>query len=401
MPESVLVNYMDFHAVGHVVEALRYGLGYHAADPGRQVDVAVNGKAGTTLADLCPFVRNAYAVMPSGPPDAALAEVSGEWDWVVDNPTRRQAGEMDPYPWLAAYYAASDGVLRARRGRSVAGVGPPSYVPHQNLRFELPDEARGRAARRLPPDGSPMIAVMPAGGTGRWLYPSVDSWVLILEALEARHPGTTLGLTGKLARDIRSRSSFSRVELDEILARVPSAVDLFDIGLVDQLAAIERADLFLSPHTGFGMAVLCVGTPWLTLSGGSWQEFFFNGVPFYSVLPDPQRFRAFGGLRAVLPRPSRRDGLRIPSASHARVLDDLDELLDAADLLISGRLTYEEALAGHFSRLLERADGDASGIWSFDDIHHRYVDAPYGRAPDARPSRVLTWISRFKYRNHL
>ena len=40
MPESLLVNYMEFANVGHVIEALRYTLGYHAADPSRELGVA-------------------------------------------------------------------------------------------------------------------------------------------------------------------------------------------------------------------------------------------------------------------------------------------------------------------------------------------------------------------------
>ena len=35
MPESLLVNDMEFANVGHVIEALRYALAYHAADPSR------------------------------------------------------------------------------------------------------------------------------------------------------------------------------------------------------------------------------------------------------------------------------------------------------------------------------------------------------------------------------
>ncbi len=55
----------------------------------------------------------------------------------------------------------------------------------------------------------------------------------------------------------------------------------------------ETCDLFLSPHTGFGMAALAVGTPWLALSGGRWSEYFFNRVPFRSIIPDCERYPSF------------------------------------------------------------------------------------------------------------
>ena len=37
MPESLLVNYMEFANVGHLIEALRYALAYHAADASRRI----------------------------------------------------------------------------------------------------------------------------------------------------------------------------------------------------------------------------------------------------------------------------------------------------------------------------------------------------------------------------
>jgi hypothetical protein len=39
MPESLLINYMEFANVGHVTEALRYALAYHAADSSRRIGV--------------------------------------------------------------------------------------------------------------------------------------------------------------------------------------------------------------------------------------------------------------------------------------------------------------------------------------------------------------------------
>jgi hypothetical protein len=41
------------------------------------------------------------------------------------------------------------------------------------------------------------------------------------------------------------------------------------------------------------MAALAVGTPWLALSGGRWFEYFFNRVPFRSMIPDPERYASF------------------------------------------------------------------------------------------------------------
>jgi hypothetical protein len=74
---------------------------------------------------------------------------------------------------------------------------------------------------------------------------------------------------------------------------VTDAVDAFDLALVEQLAVLAACDALLSPHSGFGFAASCVGTPWATISGGRWPEYFFNGAPFRPVLPDPRRYPCY------------------------------------------------------------------------------------------------------------
>lgn len=43
-------------------------------------------------------------------------------------------------------------------------------------------------------------------------------------------------------------------------------------------------------------------------------------------------------------------------------------------LLIERRLSYEQAMAGHFQRLQRFFHGRAPLIWSLDDAHADYVD---------------------------
>ena len=127
---------------------------------------------------------------------------------------------------------------------------------------------------------------MPAGSGARHLYPSTTSWLTILDELGRRFPDAAFTLVGRLGDGGgRTASGIARGEVDHLLASRPHAVDAFDRPLLDQLALVEAASVFVSPHTGFGFAALAVDTPWLTLSGGDWHEYFFNGVPFHSVLP--------------------------------------------------------------------------------------------------------------------
>src|SRR5262249_27457757 len=150
-----------------------------------------------------------------------------------------------------------------------------------------------------------------------------------------QHRGVRFRLLGKLGDDGRTRSSFTAAELARLRDAFPDAVDGFDQPIAQQVALVEACDLFLSPHTGFGMAALAVATPWLTLSGGSWPEYFYNGVPSSPLPPNPERFGPYPPYTAppMLAADTDGEGSRTPSMSRARISHDLEELLDAATQL--------------------------------------------------------------------
>jgi hypothetical protein len=269
------------------------------------------------------------------------------------------------------YYAASDEHLIAQTGRSFVTAPPAGYVPRCRLRFELPATAREAAARRV--GGGPWIALMPAGSSEPALYPSIASWRLILDAVHEQLPQVRFALIGKLGRDRRTHTAVQPDELRALLSHPSAPVDCFDVPLAEQLAVVEAAGVFLSPHTGFGLAALAVGTPCLTISGGRWFEYYFNHVPFRSIVPDVGRYPAFSQFDPAAVTDDREDGPRTPSMTRARIRDDLDAIVAAAAELIAGTLTYEQALADYFRALLAAHDGNAAAIWSIDGVHLDYL----------------------------
>jgi hypothetical protein len=382
---SMLVNFFEAHNVGHVIEALHYCLGHHNANPESRLSVLLNALAPTELAQLCPFVEVVYTVeLPGYPEDtsglseadclAALRDVPREWDYVLDNHRRGVEAHLRAVPGFARYYEASDLHFHSREGRVTIGDDPPGYVPRGQLRLEPPRENR-LCVQNLLPSGRPRIAVLPGGSSETWLYPSISSWETILEALVKRFPDVSVCLVGKLRADGRTNTTIGEADLQRLREACPNVADLFDVNLLDQLAAVEACDVLISPHSGFGMAALAVGTPWLTISGGRWPEYFFNGVPFYSLLPDPDRFPSYSqfGELPVLEEDTDGEGPRTPTMSRERILADLDELLLATERLAEGRLGYREALRGHFERLLRFHKGDGSMIYTIDSVHSEFV----------------------------
>jgi hypothetical protein len=375
---TLLVDHWYSHAVGHVIEALRRCQAYHAADPSLRISLVLNSSSPVELASCVSFVERVYPVQytsigtPEGDPGAALRGVPRDWDHVV-----RHHASVEPwhdrFEGLRLYYAASLRHFRGRLSEGLAGQPPPGYVPHQRLRLNLPPTEREHALREL--GGRIAIAVMPAGSGARRLYPSLTSWLLVLDELERRIPGVAFTFVGRLRADERTSSGITRDEVAHLLDSRRHAIDAFDRPILSQLAAVEATKLFLSPHTGFGMAALAVGTPWLTLSGGDWHEYFFNGVPFHSVIPESRDYEPFVGGRTLpmLESDSDSEGPRARAVSAARIRDDLEELADASVRLVEGRVTYEDALAAYFPRLLEAYGGDRGRLWTFEGVHAAYV----------------------------
>jgi hypothetical protein len=87
-----------------------------------------------------------------------------------------------------------------------------------------------------------------------------------------------------------------------------------------------------------------VNTPWLTISGGNWPEYFFNHVPFYSVLPDNPDFPYLGNLES---RDENGRPHRIPDMQPHKLEKKIPEIIEGTRLLMTDSFTYEAALKRH------------------------------------------------------
>ena len=86
---------------------------------------------------------------------------------------------------------------------------------------------------------------MLAGSSEPALYPSLESWRTILDALHEAHPGVRPALIGRTTRDERTRSALDRAEL---LDHPSKPLDAYDLPLKEQLA-IVKAPRSSSPRT--------------------------------------------------------------------------------------------------------------------------------------------------------
>lgn len=371
----LLINFVFAPPVGHAIEALHYAHGYHRADPDLQIDLAVHAATPYELANLCPYIQNVYPIDvdlidPEFDPMSVLGGLPREWDWVVDDDRGHMEGLRQFFPGLARYYDACADYFTVGHPIGFAGATPPDYAGRTGFRLPLPEQNQQRARELLGTDGT-KIAVLPGGSAPRPYYPSVDSWTMILQALQERYPDATFCFLGKLAEDARTSTSFGRDEFDRVRAGVNRSVEAVDIPLIDQLSTVAECDLLISPHSGFGMAALAVGAPWLTIAGNKWPEFYFPGTPFYSVLPDLDRFPCYTGISEPDPPMVQDDGPRTPSMSSERLRSDLAEIVSGAVKLIEDDWDLDAALEDHAERLTRTFHGDRSRIFSIDNALKR------------------------------
>ena len=132
--------------------------------------------------------------------------------------------------------------------------------------------------------------------------------------------------------------------------RLPFISNCFDIGLWNQVALMAACDIVLAPHTGFAFIGQFVGTPWLALSGCPWAEYLFNGVPFYSVIPNCDSYPA--EWRKDLEcnqRLARRE--KTICMQDENLCAQIPEIVRGAHFLLGHETTYEKSIHVHVDNL--------------------------------------------------
>ena len=345
--KTLLINWVYYRPVGHVIEALRLACDIARANQDVRISLMLNAESPAELAECVDCIEHVYRVRVEEP---IPKDVPRQWDYVFSDPRADT-----PSGW-AALDRFHEVFRRTVRGISAAGLARKI----EPLRLTLPARVREAAAAQLSDARSPRMSVL-LGAASNMRTPSIAFWMRLFEAFFERHPGGEIVLIGKMEGTRSSTRGISRRDLDAICTRFPAIRNAFDTGLLEQLALAERCKLHVSPHSGMSFAVQAVGVPWLAISGQQWHEYLLNGVPFVSVFPDCPLYPCY---REMYPECSTRmrRGVITPCLSDDALLAKLPAIVDAMESLLAGNVAYQEQARAHDRALRERGVPDSWAI---------------------------------------
>ena len=359
MNKKLLLNWLYYHPVGHVIEPLKLAKGYRSANKNLEVFLIINADSPKELPEACPWIKKTYTVSLDevGRRGAgALQKIPKKWDYIItDNRARNLVSGIDNENLIKAHDLLQQS-LSAKINKGYveqSGVHAGSILPlvgNPKIKLPVPDKAR-EFAKKFKHRG-PKIAILLGGSSGKNRSPSPKSWLRICQALIASIPGLKIYFTG-VFQSINGRTAtkdFTREEVDYLINRLPNAEYAYDLGLWKQIALIETCDLFLSPHTGFAFIAPLVNTPWLEIANCPWPAYIFNDIPFYSVLPDCGSYPGWGN-------PAKGCGKLLQENKKARCVSDrslkkkIPEIVRGARLLLDKKFTYDKALSLHLKKI--------------------------------------------------
>lgn len=366
--KNLLINWVYYRPVGHVVEAMRLARDFAAADPTLEISLLLNEEAPAELARCLRDIAHVYSVdlrrasSPRGFPEG----LPRDWDYVFTDP--RAATERLPRD-LGRFHEAFRHWVRPRSvndGWNESSMPPRKYAP---LRLDLPAEERAKAAARVSSEGSPRLTVLPAPASPS-RAPSMRFWGTFFDELFSLHPTGEVFLLGAFDEKRSHSGGITARDIAALRERFPQVRDAFDVPLLEQLAIAELSGLHVSPHSGMSFAVQAVGTPWLAISGQQWHEFIYNGVPLVSIFPECPLYPCFREMyddcRSLI-----RHGRRTPCMDDDALLAKMPDIITAMEALLAGEISYETVVRSQEQMLRQRLGPDS---WCISDWPHVVAD---------------------------
>ena len=243
-----------------------------------------------------------------------------------------------------------------RSSKEDEDVSKDQLIPYKlnaHVEIPIPKESVEFAKKYL--HNGPVITILPSGSAGDRQSPSLKMWEEICINLSKEIPNLKINFTG-VTKSENGRTNTKDItveDIDNLVSKLSNAENCFNIGLWNQIALIKQSDVFCSPHTGFSFISQIVGTPWLTIAGCPWPEYFFNDTKFYSVLPDclsyPSKGNESDGCGKMLAQ-----GKKSVCMEDESLRKKILEILKGAKMLLDESFTYEKSINLHLKKIKKK-----------------------------------------------
>jgi len=365
--KKLLINYVYYSPVGHLIEAIKHARGYYEADQDLKISLLVNSETPIEIAVACDWIEEVYPISIKeiaelGEDAAALKVIPRDWDYVLVDPRAKKLMSESDDNWLVETHLILQKIFL---GKEINGITPNRSVKiDEDVSTQTPIPYKLNAHIDIPiPQVSlefvkkfihvgPTITILPSGSAGDRQSPSLVIWEEICTSLFKVIPNLKINFTG-VTKSTEGRTVTQGItfeSINELVAKLPNAENCFNIGLWNQIALIQGSDIYCSPHSGFSFLSPVVGTPWLAISGCPWPEYFFNDVKFYSVLPDcqsyPSKNKTDEGCGKLLS-----ENKKSICMQDKNLRNKIAEITEAATMLLDEKFTYQAALRMHLNKI--------------------------------------------------
>ncbi len=187
------------------------------------------------------------------------------WDILVD---MRNAPLTYVIPHKRGFHLGRSNMDAHRVVRYAAMLGLGDTLPAPQL--WLSEERRKRAAKLLPDDGAPLLAIGPVANWQPKIWPAQNFVELVerLSAPEGIMPGARVAVFGTEGEREQARAVLDGIPAEQVIDLM-GRIDLLDI-----YACMEHADLFVGNDSGLMHMAAAAGTPTVGLFGPSRESHY-------------------------------------------------------------------------------------------------------------------------------
>jgi ADP-heptose:LPS heptosyltransferase len=372
MTKTMLINWVYYRPVGHALEALKVARNYYEADQNLKLSVLLNSEMPYEITTLCPWIDKVYLadvkeLAEYGLQAKCLRKIPAKWDFVISDD--RLIHSFDSYnDELRSANQTIIKYLQARiwKGNRLfpKGNNTPSIKFDTEMRFTVPESAK-KFVKKYKHNGL-KICILPAGSNADRIYPEAGWWVKLMKLVRNRFPNSRFYITGaKNKNGNRSESyTFSEEDINLVLNEVDSVENCMDIGIINQIALLEYCNLLISPHSGFAFLAGCVNTPWLSISGSRWPEYFYNQIKFYSVLPACKKYPCYTGMKTKCIA-EMNNGNPVVCMSAKELDKKILEIIRGIKKLTNDNFSYQDSIELYREKVL-KSGFPLQNFWTFD-----------------------------------